>query len=414
MQIKELTIQVFELFVQNSPLKNYMQSVEYARLMGENHYNYDYIGLVDEKNTVLAASLILKRRISFNMFYGYAPKGFLINYYDENLVRTFIEKLKEYYQKNNIIFIKVNPEIVVGEINPKNHEFRESANMQLKNNFEKYGFLKLKDNLYFESIVPRFNAYVDLKNSKFSDYSKTNRNKVRNSLRKGLYLTKGTYEDIEEFYKLLDNDKSIGYYKSLYNLFNKDDRIDLLLVKVDFEQFIKNSQVLYEEELNRNGLLNEILHRSHNKADLNSKMASDSRLCTIKNEIISATEGLRSNNDCLVAGALVIKYDNRVHIIESAFDRKYANLNANYFLFDQIINNYKNDFDYLDLNGITGDFKITNPYKGLNNFKIGFNPRIYEYIGEFDLVFNKINYDYLLSSGKLAQEFNKRENKDTR
>ena len=291
MQIKELTIQVFELFVQNSPLKNYMQSVEYARLMGENHYNYDYIGLVDEKNTVLAASLILKRRISFNMFYGYAPKGFLINYYDENLVRTFIEKLKEYYQKNNIIFIKVNPEIVVGEINPKNHEFRESANMQLKNNFEKYGFLKLKDNLYFESIVPRFNAYVDLKNSKFSDYSKTNRNKVRNSLRKGLYLTKGTYEDIEEFYKLLDNDKSIGYYKSLYNLFNKDDRIDLLLVKVDFEQFIKNSQVLYEEELNRNGLLNEILHRSHNKADLNSKMASDSRLCTIKNEIISATEG---------------------------------------------------------------------------------------------------------------------------
>ena len=59
--------------------------------------------------------------------------------------------------------------------------------MKLKQDLQRYGFLKLRDNLYFESINPRFNAYVDLKNSDLTNYSKAHRNKVRNSRRKGLF-----------------------------------------------------------------------------------------------------------------------------------------------------------------------------------------------------------------------------------
>ena len=79
MKICELTIQAFTEYAKNSPLRNYMQTEEYARLMGEEKYNYDYIGLVDDDNVIRAASLILWKRIGFNTRYGYAPKGFLIN-----------------------------------------------------------------------------------------------------------------------------------------------------------------------------------------------------------------------------------------------------------------------------------------------------------------------------------------------
>ena len=408
MEIKELTIQAFTEYVKNSPLKNYMQTEEYARLMGEHKYNYDYIGLVNESNVIVAASLILFKKIGLNMRYGYAPKGFLINYYDENLVDTFTKKLKEFYSKKNVVFIKINPEIVVGEVNPKTLEFKDNPNMRLKREIQRFGFNKLKDNLYFESINPRFNAYVNLKSSNIKNYSKTNRNKVRNAKRKGLYLTLGNEKDLERALSIIKKDKDVSYYKNLYNLFNQKGKIDLLLVKVDFKTFIKNSQSLYDKELENNSLYNEILHRSHRPADLNRKMSSDSKLCVIKNEIVLATDGLRNHNDEIVAFAIVVKYENRVHIVESAFDRNYSYLNSNYFLYDAIIENYKDDFDYLDLGGISGDFKESSPYKGLNRFKMGFNPNIYEYIGEFDLVFNKGAYDYLLSSGKLAQELNKK------
>lgn len=81
MKIKELTIQAFSEYTKNSPLRNYMQTEEYARLLGEEKYNYDYVGLVDENNVIKGASLILWKRIGINSRYGYAPKGFLINYY---------------------------------------------------------------------------------------------------------------------------------------------------------------------------------------------------------------------------------------------------------------------------------------------------------------------------------------------
>lgn len=407
MEIKELTIQEFSDYVKTSPLKNYMQTEEYARFMGENKYSYDYIGLVDETGTVVAASLILWKKIGVSSKYGYAPKGFLINYYDQTLVKTFIEKLKNFYAKKNMVFIKVNPEIVVAEVNNKTYESRANPNYNLKLQLQALGFVKLKDNLYFESVNPRFNAYIELKNASYKNYFKMNRNKINNSKRKGLYLEKGTENDLEEFYKLV-NKETLGYYKTMMNIFG--NKIDLLLVRVSYENFIKDTQTAYEIELDKNNLYNEILHRSQSESDLNTKMASDAKLSTLKNEIVKATDGLRDSDLEVVAGALVVKYENRVHIVESAFNKEKGYLNANYFLYDAIINNYKDDYEYLDLNGVSGDFRFTSPYRGLNNFKLGFNPKIYEYIGEYDLVFNKGAYDSLLSSGKLALEFNK-ENK---
>lgn len=407
MKICELTIQAFTEYTKNSPLRNYMQSEEYARFMGEEKYNYDYVGLVDESNVIRAASLILWKKIGFNMRYGYAPKGFLINYYDEKLMGTFIRELQKYYAKKNMVFIKINPEIVVAELDNKTFEATDNPNMRLKQSLQNYGYIKLKDNLYFESLNPRYNAYIDLKNSDISKYSKANRNKVRNARRKGLYIEKGTLADLEAYYKLVPHDEPLSHYRNLMNSFK--DKIDLILVRVNYENFIKNSQLLYEEEVDHNALYNEILHRSKKEADLHRKMASDSKLMTIKQEIITATEGLREEDNCIVAGALVVKYDNRVHIIESSFSRNHPFLNANYFLYDSLIQNYKLDYDYLDLNGVCGDFKNTSPYKGLNNFKLGFGAKIYEYIGEFDLVLNRTNYDGLLASGRLAEEFKKEE-----
>ena len=408
MHIEELTIERFSEYSKKNPLCNYMQSTEYARFMGENHYSYDYIGLVDEFGTIHAASLILIKKIGFNMRYGYAPKGFLINYYDSDLVKKFIKSLKEFYEKKNVVFIKINPEIVVGEVDSKTLEISTNANNRLKKELEKIGFNKLKDNLYFESMEPRFNAYIDLKNSKYKNYSKTNRNKINNAKRKGLYFVKASEDDISLFEEMSTNYQNANLRK-LYNIFSKNDNVDLMVVKINFEEYIKVTEKLYEEEENRNNLLNEILHRSNKKSDLNKKMASDVLLVTLKNEIIKATDNLKKENDLIVAGALVIKYGNRAHVFVSDYDKKLSYLNANYYLYNELIEYYKDKFDYLDMGGISGDFSTSNPYYGLNRFKMGFNPHIYEYIGEMDLVLNKLNYEYLLSTGKLAQEFNKDE-----
>ena len=136
-------------------------------------------------------------------------------------------------------------------------------------------------------------------------------------------------------------------------------------------------------------------------------MNSDKNLLAYKNDIEIATNGLKNNKQTYIAGAIIIKYTNRLNIIASGYDTKYKHFNANYFLHNQLIEYYQQDYKYFDLNGISGDFN-NKTYKGLNNFKIGFKPQLYEFIGEFDLIINERNYKSLIKKGLLAKEFNKK------
>ena len=136
-------------------------------------------------------------------------------------------------------------------------------------------------------------------------------------------------------------------------------------------------------------------------------MNSDRKLLAYKNDIQEATELNKIKDKIYIAGALVIKYKNRVHILISGYDTKYKNFAPNYFLHYQIMEYYKKEFDYIDLNGMTGDFTKENPYNGLNQFKLGFKPKIYEYIGEYDLPILPAKYKKQRLNANLAKIFNK-------
>ena len=210
-------------------------------------------------------------------------------------------------------------------------------------------------------------------------------------------------------YEFIKNKKNINnyYYKNYYNVFSKTSSCDLFLVKIDYQKYLINSKNLYEQELIKNTALAENLINNSTEININKKMNSDRALLSYKNDIEFASLGLKENKTTYIAGAFLIKHQNRVNIVISGINPQYRRFNANYFLHYNIIEYYKKDFKYLDLNGITGDFKETNPYKGLNEFKIGFNPQIYEFIGEFDLILNNKQYNHLHKNGTLAKEFNK-------
>ena len=274
---------------------------------------------------------------------------------------------------------------------------------------EAAGFKKLKDNLYFESILPRFSAVVSLKNYSLNNVSKNTRNKIRRAHHKGLHIELAEKSGIDILQKFIKNKRTINeyYYKDYYNVFKKDDMIDLFLVSINSEEFLMNSRVLYEKELEVNNRLVNMLNRENNQRNLNKKMDSDRKILNYKQDVKLATDLNTKKDKIYIAGALVVKYQNRIQILISGYDKKYKSFDANYYLHDEILKYYQKNYDYAELNGLTGDFSKENPYFGLNEFKIGFNPRIYEYIGEFDLPLNDKKYQKMRSSGELAKIFNK-------
>ncbi len=409
MNIKELTIREYEEFVKKSPLGSHYQTANYALLMSELGYDYDLIGMVNEYGDLLAASLILFKKIGLKSKYGYAPRGFILDYFNEDLLKNFTEKIKEYYLKKNVVFIKINPEIATAEIDIKTKAKTFTPNTEIKNILEQNDYLKLKDNLYFESSLPRFNGIIDLRNLSIDNFTKNTRNKIKRAIQKGLEIETAQRSGMDILYQFIKNkrNKDEFYYKDYYNIFHKNHMIDLFLVSINTKNFLLNAKETYEKELENNTALNQELIKENNQRNINRKMNSDRKLLSYKNDVLEATERNSKQEKIYIAGALIIKYKNRVQILMSGYDRSYRRFNANYFLHYKIMEYYQNEYAYLDLNGMTGDFTNENPYYGLNEFKLGFNPKVYEFIGEYDLVIDEKKYYVLRNNGTLAKIFNK-------
>lgn len=408
MHIKELTIAEFDSFAINNPLGTYYESSKYALFMAENNFEYDFLGLVDELGVIKAAALILIKKINFKYKFGYSPKGFLIDYFDTDLLNTFCNELKKYYAQK-LIFIKINPEIAIGEINKKTKLSNYNQNIIIRDYLKEAGFTKLKDNLYFESIFPRFNGILNLTEYDFEKLNKNTKNKIRKAEKKGLVIEKSNRNGLDILFEFIKKKKGVNeyYYKNYYNIFKKDESCDIFLVKIDYEKYLLNSKKLYDEELSRNSELAEKLITNASETNINKKMNSDKTLLSYKNDIEIATLGLRTNKITYLAGAFIVKYKNRINIVISGINTNFKEYNANYFLHHELIKYYKNDYKFIDLNGLTGDFSKTSPYKGLNDFKLGFNPHVYEFIGEFDLILNNKTYNHLAKNGTLAEFFRK-------
>lgn len=412
--LKEISMFEFNDFSKQHFLSNIYQTPNYAILKTEDNYEYEYIGYF-ENNTLMAASLILIKKISLTQKYAYAPRGFLLDYSNHELLKNFTQAIINYYKKDKVTFIKIDPLIITKEYNSQTKEkIIKQDSEQLINLFKQLGYKKLKNNLYFESQLPRFECLYETKYNNLKSFSKNTRNKVNNSLTKGLLLEKVSREELSIIYEFIKKKtlKDFKYYNDVFKVFDSNQMIDLFLVKVDYEQFMENAKNNYEEELELNKIYNDNLKENSNTRNLNNKMKSDKRLITYKNAIMEASRKYSDNElQEFIAGAIVIKYKDTAYIFESGYNISYRHLNPNYFLHYSLIEYYKEDFKYIHLNAITGDFSHENKYYGLNEFKLGFNPKVYEYIGELDLIIDDKAYNNLLMTGKLHKEF---DNKSSR
>jgi peptidoglycan pentaglycine glycine transferase (the first glycine) len=177
----------------------------------------------------------------------------------------------------------------------------------------------------------------------------------------------------------------------MLNIFGRFNMFDIYFALINPTIYLKNSKLLYENELQVNAELNEQMQK--NRGILSRKMESDKLLNLYRNEVAQATELYKQNKQFVIAATAVIKYGNEVFFLIDGIDKKYKSFNANYLLKWKIIEAFtKIGFTKFHLNGITGDFNQKSTYYGLFEFKKSFNTKVVEYIGEFNLVVNRFRY----------------------
>ena len=411
MRIVELSNTEFDEYAKTHPLSSYCEASKYALVMTDYGYSYDYIGMVDDNNRIQAAALILTKKIKGNIKDGYSPKGFLINFYDKDLLRIFLKLLTDHYKKKDFIFIKFNPEIIIGETTLQNKlTMNYNGNVRIIDDLKAYNVKRRLELKEFNLMMPKFNAYIDLKNFNIKNIDRNFRKKIKRGLERGMYLSVGGAKEIDVLYGFTKNKskRPISYFRNMYNVFSRDNSIDLVFIKIDFQKYLNNIRKRYDQEQINNENWNSLLQKNPGERRyVSRKMNSDRESESLKAKIIYATNELKKHSEVIVAAALVVKYRNRVSIIASGYNEAYKKENPNHLLHYLIIERYKQFFSFCDFGGVTGTFDETSQYQGLNNFKIKFNSKIYEYIGEFDLICSERVFKKLIKTSFIEDEFDK-------
>lgn len=412
MDIKEIKPEVFSEYSKNHILKNFFQTKEYGDLMKHSDFSVMYVGAY-HKGFIVGASLILYKSIGPNMKYGYAPRGFLVDFYDIALLKTFTKKIKEFFFMKGFAFIKINPEVTYSIINFNDKsKLVNTRSKELVSKLKELGYDKLRDNLYFESLLPKYTPVIELPTYNFNKLDSNLVNDMKEAELKGVSLTSGNEEDIEKFYSFVNDkeNKTSTYYKFFYKEFKKSDMVDLLMVNLNYSTYVRYLQKQYIFEQEKNELINREFEQNPNDLSLYEKKSrSDDIMSKISGDIALANQRMQENTLKEVLGAaFVVKYEGRVTIIISGYNRDFQGIDIKTYIFYKIIEEYKKaGYLYLDMYGITADFTDNNPYKELNDFKLKFKPTVYEYIGEFDLITNKPFHQLLWSTNKIQKEFYK-------
>lgn len=404
MKIVTLNEEQFTLFTNNHKYRSFYQTVNYAKVMKSEGYDYHLLGFVNNSNEIIGATMILYKKIFFNYKIAYSPFGFLIDYSDSDLIEEMTSKLKKLLLKQKFMYLKMNPKIHCserkkdGNIISYNPEVNDMLEILQNNDYIHYGF-----NNYFENQKPRWNAILKLTASNdklYKSFSKQVRNKISKAKRYGVEIIEGTEDDLDTLYEFIKrkHNRSKAYYKNILKEFNNEAKI--YLAKINTASYITQIKEAYEKEIDINEEYNkELQNLSRRGKDItniiNKKMESDKKVSIYQTNLNYATNLFSKYPEGLVIGGLLaIEYNNSLNLVIEGFNKSYKNFNPNYLLKWELIKKYnEEEYSYFNLNGIVGEFKEKNKYSGLNEMKLGYNASAIEYIGEFDLIINKTIYN---------------------
>lgn len=402
-----LTEKEFRDFSTQSEQANFMQTVELGNLRINNGVRVNYVG-VKKGNNIVAASLIEEEVTIFGKKIFYAPRGFLIDYHDKELLTFFVENLKKFVKAKNGFKITIDPNVVYQIRNADGSVIDEDLkDEETFKNLTDLGFKHFGFNLYLEARQVRF-AYRMLLDrpyeEKKKEFSKSTRKNLELTYQKGLSVRKGDNNDLAKMEYLFENTatrkdfyfRKLDYYKEMYKYMG--DLMTIYFAYLDPDKYLESAKHNLMVEQNTNKEILDKMKKDKVGAKLTSqKEISDNRLVKLQNEVEEAQKFKKVNPKGKDIACLLSMWNGSEYLtLTSGSLEEYRKFTPKYAMYDAHIKDaYKKGYTSCNFYGISGNFqKENNPLYGVYEFKRGFGGNVIEYIGEFTLEVTPFNRIY--------------------
>lgn len=377
-----------------------------------------------DNNIILSSTILLRKAPYINKYMGYIPRGIVCDYTNKELLIEFTEFLRKFAKNNNISFITVDPDIHLKE----NEKILEEGN-NIKIFLKSLGY-KNTDSKNFEAIQPNFVFRLPLpteedkniiKNNVFKSFSNKTRYNIKVAEERGLlvevYDKKNlTDEVLTNFHNIMvttgkrDNFivRNKEYFNNMIEFLYPHCR--LYMIKYSYERdFNRLSEKLSKQTDTKNKALIKIEDfktKLEAETDENKKCRIEKKLNDQKARLKESERQIEGFNqkindievykgqEVYLSGSIYLHYGNKAWYLYGASENILRDTMPNFAMqWAMITDSIDLDCSLYDFRGVSGDLNPDNPLYGLYKFKKGFNGNFVEFIGEYDIVIDKLIYN---------------------
>ena len=418
MEFVTLSEKEFLDYSKSSIYTSFFQMPLWAEVKKDNGWNSYFVGLKDGKK-IVAATLLLSKRIKFfkNMFY--APRGFLLDYNNLELLEEFTNGIKKFLKDKNALFLKINPYVDYQERTVDGEVVPNTQRDDLMNKLKELGFVH--NGFYIDQdkktdLEPRWISVLDLEDIKSIDDAYKNMRKsckwrINNSRKNSLEIIEADMDNLFEFKNLMKHtaerrefvDRPLSYYQNMFKILDKEHLVKVLLVKIHFKELLGTSKKNLEENEEQ---IKELKEKGNKEKQLKEVELEHDRLVE-KIEVLENTIK-EYGEEKIIAGGWYMLYGREINYLFGASYKQFMKYNSQYLLqYEMIDYAIKNGYHAFNFYGIDGNFDENSKGYGLFDFKRGFNACVHELVGEFDLVIDKPRYHLYRFSFALYKKIKK-------
>ena len=419
MKFTELTVKEYDNFVQNPALEShYFQVKENIATREEDGFQVVLLGLKDDNNQVVAASLFSKIPTMGSYVY-YSNRGPVMDYSDLGLVDYYLRELDKYLHQHNCLYVKLDPywiyHIYDKDVNPYSNRYQNDAlvNLFKAYGYEHHGFTTSYDT----SSQVRWMGVLNLAGEtpaslkkQFDSQRKRNINKAINNNVRVRFLGRDEFDIFLNLYR--ETEERAGFVSKtddyFYNFIdNYGDKALIPLAYVNLDERIETIQNnINDKEARRDQMM-----QNENKTEKHLKKISelDKQIEHDKSELLQASE-LRQTDGIILNLASGVFFANayEVNYFSGGSSEKYNHFMGPYMMHWHMINYcFEHGYERYNFYGLSGDFTENSEDYGVYRFKRGFNVQIEELIGDFYKPIKKAKYKLFNSLNNIRKKIKK-------
>ena len=391
MDFKEITEEEYTNFWENHPNKTFLSSPKISKLREINGWNTYFVGLI-ENETLVAATVLYSHKRHFGVYEFYAPRGFLLDYNNLELLEEFTKQVKNFVNKKKGYVLRIDP-YVINKQRDLDGNIVEGGedNTKVVECLERLGYKKVPKELK-EQVGWMFS--LDIKDKTEEEILKEMKPGTRNTIRKaekiGIDVREISYEELDEFQKIMEetskrkgfSNRKITYYQEMYKIFHDSGEVKYFITSLDLNKYIEKQQEEIKEKEDKIKNLSDAKYNEGQKKNLQSEIDALNKRIEEANNIKKEKNTDKIN----LSGSMFMLIKPEVIYLSSGNYEEYLKYNSQYLIQWELIKyGIKNGFSKHNFYGIPEDINTHPKDYGIYEFKRGFNGYVEELIGEFEL-----------------------------